>query len=575
MKHIAVKFYRLLDRRERKKILSVFFISTISSLVELLSVSLIVPLVYSITNIEKVRSNFFMKYLIQNFNSLKEENIILVFTIFFSLIIIISGLIRVFLLYYEAKVSFEAGSALSIRGFKKFIFLDFPFFLKTSQSDILVTMTSRVNTLILKGIYNFSKLISSLISTVILLIGIFIIAPYSIYPIFIALISMYLLLDYASKSKIIENGSAVNSLNNKMTNIIIDSWHGFRQIILDSLHSYFLAEFKNTEKTLRKKLAEIQILSLRPRIIIETFAFLLLSLFVLYLSRKNGLNELAAIAFLAVALQKIIPNIQNIFQSINGIRASESQFTSVLSLMESSQREINYKIARQRKFISFEIKNISFNYPNNPSILKDVNLKILRRDWILISGKSGIGKSSLLDILMGFYTLPKGVMLFNKAIISSKNYSLWQSVITYVPQYVHIYSTTFLENIILDSTFDSRNFFETCLKVSGLQNFSKKLPLGLYTKIGDGGVQLSGGEKQRLAIARALYRKKQVIFLDESTSAIDSDSEKEIFSNIKFYFPEITLILIAHHSSSSASFNKHFVFKNLTLVKKLNKPGKI
>ena len=239
------------------------------------------------------------------------------------------------------------------------------------------------------------------------------------------------------------------------------------------------------------------------------------------------------------------------------------------------EEDINLNLGNQNhedtKFQkSFELKNVAFKYPASElNILQNLNLKINKGDKIGIFGYSGAGKSTLVDIISTLNKPNDGeILIDNRKLLSQKNFKAWQNQISYVSQNSVLLDDTIRNNITF---FDNDSINEEKLKQviehSQLSKFLKELPKGIDTSVGDLGNQLSGGQIQRIAIARALYKDREVLILDEPTSALDSNNEK-IIQNI--LDQEKTIILISHNIDNLKKCHSVYELKDKKIMLRKN-----
>jgi ABC-type transport system involved in cytochrome bd biosynthesis, fused ATPase and permease components len=225
----------------------------------------------------------------------------------------------------------------------------------------------------------------------------------------------------------------------------------------------------------------------------------------------------------------------------------------------SNELQIDYKYKSINKapknssdFEKFELSNIDFKYSDMESLLfSKLTLKIKRGDAIAIIGDSGIGKTTLIDLILGLLEPLAGEISVNGKKLTKK-LSHWYSATCYLPQQSFVIDDTLRKNITL--TNDNSEAIDKkvikALKKAKLENFFKALPEGLDSKIGQRGMKISGGQKQRLSLARAFYFNREVLILDEATNALDKKTEKDIISRIKHLKGEKTLLIIAHNLQS-------------------------
>jgi ABC-type bacteriocin/lantibiotic exporter with double-glycine peptidase domain len=209
-------------------------------------------------------------------------------------------------------------------------------------------------------------------------------------------------------------------------------------------------------------------------------------------------------------------------------------------------------------FQSLVLDNVSYAYPNSDiQSLKNINLRIDKGDFIGLVGPSGAGKTTLVDLMLGFLKPSSGLIQFNQ-VDAHKEINKWRSYCAYLPQEIFLIDGTLEQNITLQRTKVDSRHLASALKLSKLESLVNDLPNGLDTSMGDKGVRLSGGQKQRVAIARSIYNKREVLILDESTSALDSETEKAVIEEILTLRNEKTIIAIAHRVSTLKECNKIF-----------------
>ena len=191
---------------------------------------------------------------------------------------------------------------------------------------------------------------------------------------------------------------------------------------------------------------------------------------------------------------------------------------------------------------------MSFQYELNKPILKNINLSINKGDKIAFIGKSGSGKSTIVDIIIGLYKPTEGNIQIDDDLLNDDNIKQWRGKVGYIPQSVYLFDGSVGENIAFGNIYNEKKIIE-CLKSASIYDFLEEKE-GLSTLVGEGGIMLSGGQKQRIAIARALYLEPEILVLDEATSALDDDTEAKIMDEIYHLCKDKTLIIIAHRLST-------------------------
>ncbi|MDA9555154.1 peptidase domain-containing ABC transporter [Pelobium sp.] len=213
-------------------------------------------------------------------------------------------------------------------------------------------------------------------------------------------------------------------------------------------------------------------------------------------------------------------------------------------------------------FHSLSIENISFRFPGRKSILNSISLTIDRGEIIALLGESGCGKSTFLQIIQKFYDFENGRICLNDKDFKEIAIPTWRNCIATVPQDIKIFSGTLLYNVILEDKIDDLEVFHKFCVANGFDKYFLELPQGYFTLIGEEGINLSGGQKQLVAIARALYKKPQFLILDEVTSAMDRNTENFILNLLKKLRDKITVLIVTHKFYTAKIADKIYLIEN-------------
>lgn len=218
------------------------------------------------------------------------------------------------------------------------------------------------------------------------------------------------------------------------------------------------------------------------------------------------------------------------------------------------------------KGLTFE--NVHFKYPGtmNPLILNNICLKINHHEVTAIVGVSGSGKTTLLKLLLGFYPVSKGHLMLGNNDIATINCDDWRSKCGVVMQDGYIFSGTVADNIAINEKDPNTQKLENAIRIACLEDFVRDLPMGVHTKIGETGLPVSGGERQRILIARAVYRNPEYIFFDEATNSLDANNERAIMDNLNVFFKGKTVLIIAHRLSTVKNADKIVVLDKGKIV---------
>ena len=331
--------------------------------------------------------------------------------------------------------------------------------------------------------------------------------------------------------------------------------------------NWFLEKFSHYNKLTFNSLRNYDFLKTLPRFFLETIILIFSVTLILFNFKEQSLGEfLPFFAVLFVAFYRAVPIISQLLVSLQSITYSKTSYELILNSL--NLKSDNYISSLEYKPLNFqtsvEIKNLNVSYDNKQNlVLKNINLKILKGDRIGIIGKSGAGKSTFLDCLMGLMKLKNGDILVDEKSIFS-NLGNWRKLIGYVPQSIYLIDDSIKKNIAFgnDSTNINHKNIESSIKDSELLNLINKLSEKENSIVGDKGAKLSGGERQRIAIARSLYIDPEIIIFDEATSALDLETEGKIVESIAKLSKNKTIIVVSHRMSSLKNCNKIYEIKN-------------
>jgi ABC-type bacteriocin/lantibiotic exporter with double-glycine peptidase domain len=317
-----------------------------------------------------------------------------------------------------------------------------------------------------------------------------------------------------------------------------------------------------------------------PRYLLEVFivSFVVILVVGSILLNHDIVVILPMIAMFGVAALRLLPIASALSGSLVRLRYSDDAMSKLyndLIEFDVNSGKLFYDNNVKSTFSNLKINKISFNYPNHKiNALNDISITISAGDSIGFMGASGAGKTTLVDVLLGLLEPQQGEILYNDKKL--KDIKTWQSQVAYLPQQVFLIDDSLRNNVALgvnDKDIDDRKIKES-IRQASLNDIVEKLPQGIDTLIGERGIRLSGGQRQRIAIARAFYFDKSVFIMDESTSALDNETEEEIVQEIKLLKGKKTLIVIAHRHSTIKYCDIIYKLKNGRIIE-TGKPDKI
>ena len=327
---------------------------------------------------------------------------------------------------------------------------------------------------------------------------------------------------------------------------------------------------------MRSLLALNNYLTVFPKYLIESFGLIIISSFAFYMAVQNkNTYVIPIIGTFALGAQRLLPLFQLVYSNISMVFAFSEDLNLVEKLLYDNEYSLPVKRSSSREFKSLKLENIYFKYQNTKQYsIKNVNLEINSGDKIGIFGKTGSGKSTLVDLIMGLLQPLEGKFYINQKLINKKkinyerNFLSLLGTIAHVPQTIFLADKSIEQNIALGISEDKINI-EKIRYVSFLacaDEFIENLPQQYKTNIGENGVRLSGGQRQRIGIARALYRSPELLILDEATSALDTKTESKVMARIFQDCKKITIITISHNIKTIMYSSKIIEIKNGEII---------
>jgi ABC-type multidrug transport system fused ATPase/permease subunit len=554
------KLKSLLTKRDKQFLLGLFLFSIIISIIETAGISVIMPFISVATDFDIIHSNEYYSKIYTMFNFENDVKFVISFGIILIFFYIFRSMINLFYFYMLNKFTQSRYHLLAYRLFENYMGLQYKDFISRNSSTLTKSIINEAA--------NLTQLISAVLfmmSEIFIVILIYAMMLYVNYKITIlltvVLILNALLMVKTISAKIKVAGIIRAEVQKRFYEIINRSFGNFKLIKLQSNDKDILKDFGDASFSYAKANITNATLSQVPRLFLEAVGFGIIVFIITYLIWKyqgNVSSALAIISMFVLALYRLMPSVNRIMNSYNQILFYHKSLDIVHNdLMYDIEDLGDEKISFTKEIV---IKDLNFEYEENRTVLKNLNLSIKKGSKVAFIGESGSGKSTLVDIIIGLYKSKNGTITSDNNIINDSNIKSWRSKIGYIPQSVYLFDGTVGENVAFGLDYNKEDI-DDCLKKAKIYEFLSKKE-GQETLVGEGGVMLSGGQKQRIAIARALYTNPEILVLDEATSALDDETEKYIMDEIYEISGDKTLIIIAHRLSTIDRCEKIYKLKN-------------
>lgn len=567
------KFLKYFGKGRGKSFFCFGVLSMVAGFLELFGVALIYPFVMFIVdpNMLIQKLPLFGRLSIDIPNS---TSIGLLIGLSVLLIFIFKNLFMLFIQYFQIRFVKDWIQDIVSKFMEYYLYAPYKDVMGTSQGDKLYVIecvcAAAVNGFILRGL---NLIINAVI--IVMIIGLlFIKFPIAaIATIVFATVSMILQNKFLKK-RIFVLSKAVDKISRKYKISLLESMANLKEVkILCAEKLFFNSYLKNTKQIISTT-TKLDFFNAIPPYVVEMLMVASLLVLACIISIQNkGSNTvlIASFAIVIAALFRVAPALNRIQTSIININSSR---VYVKQLNEQYEK---YGLAKFKKFEypsterldfrhAIEFKNICFSYVKGKQVLKNISFKIEKGDFIGIIGLSGAGKSTLADIFTGLLPTDSGEIYVDSMRLTPENYPKFRRLIGYVPQQINILDKSIKENVAWGCEVIDDAGVVKALKASQLYDVIKEYPEGIESNIFIGANGLSQGQKQRLAIARALYRDPEIIILDEATSALDVQVEHEITDMLTEISKSKTILAIAHRLSTLKSCNKLIYMKDGKVV---------
>ncbi len=566
------KIFFIFSRPIKFSLIIYLLLSVINAFVEILTLLLIFPLLDFLINgngiyLDKL-TNFFGYYNSANKN------------LFFFKILIIIILIKVifnsYFVYFTQKFLRNLRITLIENLIKKYLSEDYLFFIKNNSAFLIRNIHDEV-TRVINGVISMAL---NLFSEILIIIFIFLLFAIYNFNIALSVLSFLLILSFIyifiSKNYIQKLATIRDRFDGLFYKNLKEIFENIKIIKIHKKEDFFIKKFSQINSASSNAQFRYNLIALSPRIFFELFLIIIIIFFLLFFSNKDK-NLIYIIALYVAGAVRLIPAISKILNSLYNIRFNLVSFNNLYSDLKVYKERILERcipatVSKFNFFKSIRFVDVKFYHDKERGyILDDFNIEIEKNKFIGIIGKTGSGKSTFVDLISGLIFPKSGeVVIDNNIVLNSNNIEEWKKKIGYLPQEITLLDDTIAANIAfgIDQEKIDVNKLKKSIKDSNLSDFIENLPLQENTIVGERGLKISGGERQRIGLARVLYHTSDILLLDEFTSSLDYSTELNIL-NIISKIPNKTKILITHREENLQFCDKVFEIKDKKIKLKL------
>ena len=554
-------FKTILSKKDFKYLTFLFFGMIISASIEMVglgSIPIFIMVIVDINTMMDRFPNFFAYKYVQN---LTQSTLTIYGGLILISIFLFKNLYLAFFYFCQGKIIKNIRSDITYKIFNKYLSATYSFHINNNPSILTRAITSSV-----AGTISTIMSTLNIIKEILVLFVIFILLslnePLVSFSVFFSLIIISGLFLFLTRKELISRGTLVEDIRQAQFKTVNHALGSIRETKILNREKYLTNIFKFQIDEMEKHNFFMYFLNQTPRLFLEFIAIFAVSTIAIIFVLMDLTSEqiLPIISLLAVCSIRLIPAFNLIISSLSTRRFATASLKIIANALKNTPIEAKFQkndTSQQnikKDFFKDKIilKDIDFSHENsNTKIIKEISLEINQGQSVGIIGKSGAGKSTLIDLILGLINPVAGeIFIDNKQL--KNNIKNWQKLIGYVPQDIYLLDDTIKNNIAFglnEHDIDHENVIK-CIKLAKLDVFVNSLPEKENTIVGNRGVKVSGGQKQRIGIARALYNNPRVLVLDEATSSLDTENEREIMDEVYVSSKGRTLIIITHRHSS-------------------------
>jgi ATP-binding cassette, subfamily B, bacterial PglK len=553
--------FTILRPKDRTKLLILFFLILLNVFLEMLGIGLIFPILGFL-----ISERFLLEYsnylnILSPLFEINRNNLTIFFSIMLIVVFLIKNLIGLYFAHYKYKFTYSLLNYFSEKMYSRYINKDILFFSETNSS-IPIRNIENVATFT-EGLNQFLFFLIDIIFLVSVLILLFYISIINTIFLLIAVSITLLIFRMMTKKKLTDLGVKRQFFLQKKIQNIVESMNAIKEIKIFFKESFFLKRFTKSLKNYSYTSRIFETYQATPKLMLEFLGvFCLASILIINTMLGYELDlVISTIAIFGISAFKLLPSLSRIiaatqffhhFYPVMNTIVEELNKTNETDNIEKSDGILEKKFHSKFGFKQFmEIKNLNFSF-GSKKILKNINLTIKKNNIIGIVGKSGSGKSTLANLIVGILKPENGKIIFDQKYELQDALRFKENLFGYIPQSTFLLDDTIKNNVTFgqdEENFDSKLFWD-CLKISRIDTFVNSLSDKENALVGEKGVKISGGQAQRLGIARAMYRSPDIMILDEATSSLDLETEKDFINSINEIKGKLTLIIITHRIAS-------------------------
>lgn len=547
------RLWHHLGARRRTQYLVLLFLMLAATFAEVLSLGAVLPFLGILISPEQVFVNPRLQGLIKLIGVDSPGELVLPLTVTFALLALLAGGCRLVLLWFSTRLAFATGADISMEVYRKTLYQPYHVHVSRNTSEVVSGIIHRVNGVVFWIILPLLTLVSSAVLLVAVTLALVAIDPVVALTATFGFGFSYGIITLLTRKRLRANGECINEEQTRVIKALQEGLGGIRDVLLDGTQQFYCDLYRDADRRLRRAYGDNNFIGGCPRPTMEALGMVLIAALAYALGQQEGgiSAALPVLGALALGAQRLLPTLQQAYGSWASIVGGQAALADTVELLDQrvavGAEDEGCSVGVFNEKIS--LNEVSFRYTSNSEwVLKDLNITMQKGERVGFVGGTGSGKSTALDILMGLLEPTQGTLCVDGRLVGDAALRTWQKNIAHVPQSIYLADSTLAENIAFGIPLEEIDMerVKDAVNRAQISQFVNDHPEGYNARVGERGIRLSGGQRQRIGIARALYKRAEILILDEATSALDNVTEQDVMDSIQGLDRDLTIIMVAH-----------------------------
>lgn len=551
--NVLSRLWLVLGGVRRRQFLLLAVLALLASAAEMLSLGAVVPFLAVLSDPGLLAGSGGLARFAAVFGVTGDRQGLLLFAIIFALSALASGAMRILLAWANTRYSVAVGAELATAAYASALGRDYEDHVATNTADVISAITVKANVVIFKVVLPLLVILNSIVLACALGAAIIFISPAIALVTLGSLALVYLVVFRGVRKLVAADGATIARESSHVLRVVQEGLGGIRDVLIDGTAKLHVERFADADRRLRLAQGRNAFVAVVPRYVAESVGIFAIALIATwYAAGSSGVARVVPVlGALALAAQRVLPLLQQTYAAWTSVQASKASLDDLLRLLPSRDAKHGMEVEGSAPGFTdrIEFDQVVFRYRGSErNVVDGISLCIPKGARVGVIGKSGCGKSTLVDLLMGLLQPTSGSIRIDGTAICASNRQGWQRLVAHVPQSVFVADRSLAENVSISRVCEPADAarVERAVTTAQLGDFVAGLSGGLNAHLGERGSRMSGGQRQRLGIARALYKNAKLIVFDEATSALDRETEGTLVDAIGDLDREVTVIMIAH-----------------------------